>query len=130
MRTATIAGICAVLLVLAGFSISHLQSRNHELVNTIRTLRLQVKAHDAAIEMHIKALKEAEENAQARQKALEEALQAAGVWADTDLPDSVRRLLEGRTDGNSPAACISHGADGNPGQDTSKDAGRPGSAVN
>jgi len=128
MRTTTIAGICAVLLILAGFSIAHLQARNHELVYTIKTLRLQVKAQDAAIEAHEQALKEAEENAQARQQALEEALQAAGVWADADLPDSVRRLLENKN-GNSPAACLFHGVNRNPGQDAGKDAGRPGAAA-
>ena len=130
MRTATIAGICAVLLVLAGFSISHLQSRNHELVSTIKTLRLQVKAQEAAIDVHEKALKEAEENAQVRQKALEEALHAASVWADSDLPASVRRLLEGRADGNSPTSCRSIGADNHPGQDAGENAGRPGAVVN
>ena len=125
MKTATIAGICAVMLVLAGFSIAHLQARNRELVDTIKTLNLQVKAQDAAIATHVKALKEAEEHAQARQQALEEALSSAGVWSDEQLPDSVRWLLQNK-DGNLLAPGCLHGADYNSGQNKSKDAGRSG----
>ncbi|MCR5564012.1 MAG: hypothetical protein K6F46_11745 [Desulfovibrio sp.] len=130
MRAAAVAGICAVLLVLAGFSLSHLQGRNKELTRTVMTLRLQVKAQEAAIETHEQALKEAEENARERQKAMEAALQAAGIWSDQQLPDSVRCLLEGSERvGNSPTSCRSIGTNRYPGQNAGQNAGRPGAAV-
>lgn len=129
MKTTAVAGICAVLLILAGFSLSHLSARNKELTKSVMTLRLEVKAQAAAIETHAKALKEAEEHARARQEELEAALYAAGIWADTDLPDSVRQLLQSSAACSHPAAGLAHVANNNPGQVAGQNTGRLGTSA-